>query len=96
MLPLFKAATLPPFIASRRAKFSLVAFLFTTNSPGVRIAGTVSLFPVPGTTFPPLLNPFLLVPLVPLLPAAPIAAAPTPNTIACASAASSICALNTE
>ena len=36
--------------------YLLTAPLLITNSPGVSIAGTVSLLPLPGTS-PPLLNP---------------------------------------
>ena len=45
--------TWPPFIISRIPWFWLAAFLFTTNSPGVSMVGTVSEFPDPGI-FPPL------------------------------------------
>ena len=50
-------ANLFSFIAARLAAPSFATLLFLiTNSPGVNIAGTVSLFPVPGT-IPPLAKP---------------------------------------
>ena len=50
----YPAFLCPPFIACSSGRFAAVASLFTTNSPGVSIAGTVSVLPVPGTMFPSL------------------------------------------
>ena len=60
ILPPLAFLTTPPYpylliLCKLPVPIDVTAFLRITNSPGVNIAGTLSLLPVPGTT-PPLAN----------------------------------------
>ena len=89
--------TMPPLaylLLFIRCKFSAPNFLtllfFTTNSPGVSIAGTVSLLPLPGTTpplakaltGPPALKPLVTPPVSPpMKPPTPLATLIAANAV---------------